>query len=88
MPADTNKLIDSFAALVKDRGVPIRQEHNAQRLRTLEEKVAKRLPQSFESLLSRYSFPAFDVLGITLFDWDGETNKYIVEASAPKNSLV
>jgi hypothetical protein len=87
MPADTDQLIDSFAAMVKDRGVPIREEHNAQRLRIFEEKLVKRLPQSFESLLSRYSFPAFDVLGITLFDWDAEANKYITEASAPKNSL-
>ena len=83
----TDQLIDSFASMVKGRGVPIRPDDNASRLRMFEKKLPKRMPQSFESLLSRYSFPAFDVLGITLFEWDSESNKYIVEASAPKNSL-
>ena len=83
----TNKLIETFAAMVKDRSVPIREEDNASRLRIFEEKLPKRLPQSFESFLSRYSFPAFDVLGITLFAWDADSNPYIEEASAAKNSL-
>jgi hypothetical protein len=85
--SNTDRLIDSFAAMVKNRDVPIRPEDNASRLRMFEEKLPKRMPQSFESFLSRYSFPAFDVLGITLFEWDSDSNKYIVEASAPKNSL-
>ena len=83
----TDQLIDSFAAMVKYRGVPIRGEDNATRLLMLEEQLPKRMPQSFESFLSRYSFPEFDVLGITLFEWESDANKYIVEASAPKNSL-
>src|SRR5215467_11453100 len=84
---DTDRLIDSFAAMVKSRGVPIRAEDNASRLRAFEKKLPKRIPQSFESFLSRYSFPAFDVVGITLFDWDSDANQYSAEASAPKNSL-
>jgi hypothetical protein len=83
----TAQLIDSFAAMVEERGVPIRAEDNASRLRMFEEKLAKRMPLSFESFLARYSFPAFDVLGITFFEWNSDSNKYIVEASAPKNSL-
>ena len=83
----TDQLIDSFAAMVKYRGVPIRGEDNATRLLMLEENLPKRMPQSFESFLSRYSFPAFDVLGITFFEWESDSNKYIVEASVPKNSL-
>ena len=84
----TDQLIDSFVAMLKDRGVPIRAEDNASRLRVFEEKLPKQMPHSFEQLfLSRYSFPAFDVLGITLFEWESDSNKYIVEASAPKNSL-
>lgn len=87
MPANTDNLIDSFAAMVKDRGVPIRAEDNASRLLAFEEKLPNRLPQSFESLLARYSFPAFDVLGITFFGWDSGASEYIVEASIPKDSL-
>src|SRR5882724_5712577 len=84
---NTDQLIDFFAAMVKDRGVPIRSEDNASRLRMFEEKFPKRMPDSFGSFLSWYSFPAFDVLGITLIEWESDSNKYIVEASAPKNSL-
>lgn len=87
MSNTSDPLIDSFAAMLKRRGVPIRAEDNASRLSVFEEKLSKRMPQSFESLLSRYSFPAFDVIGITLFGWDSDSNRYIAEASAPKNSL-
>jgi hypothetical protein len=87
MSASTDQLIDRFAAMVKDRGVPIRADENASRLRAFEEKLPKRLPQSFESFLSRYSFPSFEVLGIALFRWDSDSNAFITEASAPKNSL-
>src|ERR1700731_1396998 len=85
--SNTDRLIDSFAAMVKSRGVPIRPDDNASRLRMFEEKLPKRMPQSFESFLSRYSFPAFDVLGITQFGWDSDSNPFIEEASAAKGSL-
>ena len=87
MPANTDALIDRFAAMVRDRGVPIRAEDNGSRLLVFEEKLLKRLPQSFESFLSRYSFPPFNLLGITFFGWDSDLSKYILEASSPKNSL-
>jgi len=53
--------------MAEGHGVPIREEDNASRLRTFEEKLPKRLPQSFASFLSQYSCPAFDVMGISLF---------------------
>jgi hypothetical protein len=87
MSTNTDELIDSFAAMIKGHGVPIRQEDNLSRLTAFEQKLPRRIPQSFESFLARYSFAAFDVLGITLFGWDSDLNKYIVEAAAPKNSL-
>jgi hypothetical protein len=87
MSTATEKRIESFAAMVKDHGVPIRKEDNKLRFGLFERKLTKRLPQSFASLLSRYSFPAFDVLGITLFGWDSDSNPYIEEASAAKGSL-
>jgi hypothetical protein len=87
MSTTSDKLIDSFAAMVKAHNVPIREQDNASRLSIFEEKLPKRLPQSFESFLSRYSFPAFDVLGITLFGWESDSNPFIEEASAAKGSL-
>jgi len=87
MSNSTDKLMDSFATLLKDRGVLIRPEDNGLRLVRLEEKLPKRLPQSFESLLSRYSFPTFDMAGISFFGWDSGSNQYIEEALAAKGSL-
>jgi hypothetical protein len=87
MPNTTDKLIESFAKMLKRYGVPIREQVNASRLDAFEQKLPKRLPQSFASLLSHYSFPAFDVQGITFFGWDNDSNPYIEEASAAKGSL-
>ena len=87
MPNNCDRLVDSFAAMVKDHGVPIRGENNALRLRNLEGKLPKRLPQSFESFLARYSFPAFDVMGISVFEWDSDSNALAEEAAAAKGSL-
>lgn len=86
MATATDKLIESFA-VVKKHDVPIREEENQSRLELFERKLSNRLPQSFASFLSRYSFPAFDVLGISLFGWDSDSNPYIEEASAAKGSL-
>ncbi|HLX85021.1 MAG TPA: hypothetical protein VKR59_14065 [Terriglobales bacterium] len=86
MSTASDKLMESFAAALKDRGVPIREEDNASRLRIFEEKLPKRLPQSFQSFLCRYSFPAFDVMGIALFGWDSDSNAYVEEASAAESS--
>lgn len=81
------ELIDALTVKLGTCGVPIRKADNALRLGKLEAKLPKRLPQSFESLLSRYSFPAFDLLGISFFEWDADANRYIAEASAAKGSL-
>ena len=87
MSTATNKLIESLAAMVKEHGVPIREEDNKSRLELFERKLPKRLPQSFASFLSRYSFPAFDAVRLSLFAWDSDSNPYIEEASAVKGSL-
>jgi hypothetical protein len=87
MSNSTDKLIESFVSKLRALGVPIREEDNKLRLASFEEKLPKRLPQSFTSLLSRYSFRAFDVGGISLFEWDSDLNAYTAEACATKGSL-
>jgi hypothetical protein len=82
-----HKRIESFVSKLKTFGVPIREEDNKTRLELFEGKLPNRLPQSFGSFLSRYSFPAFDVVGISLFGWESASNLYAEEASAPKGSL-
>lgn len=79
MSSATDELIEPFAAMVKDQGVPIREEDNKWRFERFERKLPKRLPQSFASILSRYSFSAFDVVGVSLLGWDSDSNPYIEE---------
>jgi hypothetical protein len=83
----TDKLIEAFASKLRSLGVPIREEDNKTRLELLEGKLPKRLPQSFGSLLSRYSFPAFDVAAISLFGWERASIAYIEEVAAGNDSL-
>lgn len=82
-------LINSFAAKLKAAGVPIQPEDNALMLGRLEQALPKRLPQSLEHFLSRYSFPRFDVCRVTLFGWSSglEVNDYFDVASAKDGSL-
>ncbi|HVO60032.1 MAG TPA: hypothetical protein VMT53_03815 [Terriglobales bacterium] len=84
---DIIQLVDLFADLLRRRGVAIQRVNNASRLKTFEERLSKRLPLSFTSWLSRYSFESFDIEGISFFAWNSEENLYVAEASAPKNSL-
>jgi hypothetical protein len=81
---DTEKLADAFASKFK---VAIRSEDNSQRLRELESKLTTRLPPSFESLLSRYSFASFDALGISFFGWGPALVELFEVASQRKGSL-
>jgi hypothetical protein len=82
-----DKIVDAFVAKSVARGVPVLAEDNQKRLSDFQARLPRRLPQSFSSLLSRYSFPAFDVAGITLFAWDSAANSYTEDASAPRGSL-
>ena len=78
-----DKLTDEFAAKLKGCGVLIRREDNASRLLNLEATLPKRLPPSFESLLSRYSFAPFDASGISFFGW-GPTSAELFEVALPR----
>ena len=87
MSNETEELVTAFASKLKALGVSIRPEENASRLRDLEAKLPKRLPPSFESLLSRYSFPSFDAAGISFFGWGPTSGELLEAASSPSGSL-
>jgi hypothetical protein len=87
MSNPTDRLIDSFVSKLKAAGMLIQPMNNTEGFDELEAKLPKRLPQSFASLLSRYSFPSFNVGGISLFAWDSVSNEYSAEAAATKGSL-
>jgi hypothetical protein len=65
----------------------IRPEDNSRRLRELESKLPTRLPPSFESLLSRYSFAPFDASGISFFGWGPTSAELFEVALGAKGSL-
>jgi hypothetical protein len=81
--------IDKFVRVLVEADIPVRAEDNREGLKELNAKLPKRISRPFESFLSRYSFPEFDVCGITLFGWNSswESTKYLEAVSAPKNSL-
>ena len=83
----TDQLIDQFASKLSMLGVPIRPEDNASLLHVLEAKLPKRLPQSFTTLLSKYSFPPFDACGITFFGWGPDRTEFCGIAPPAKGSL-
>ncbi|HXJ87191.1 MAG TPA: hypothetical protein VMS18_10270 [Candidatus Binatia bacterium] len=83
----TDDLVDMFVGKIGAFGVPIFAQDNTSRFAVFESKLPKRLPASFASLLSRYTFPSFDVLGISFFGWESDSSPYIAEASAPAGSL-
>jgi hypothetical protein len=75
MPSSSDKLIASFAAKLESQGVQIDRADNFALLEKLEAGLPKRLPQSFESLLLRFSFPPFDAGGITFFGWKSDASE-------------
>src|SRR5215470_17676880 len=84
---NTEGLADAFVSKLKSEGVTIRAEDNASRLRDLAAKLPKRLPPSFESFLSRYSFLTFDAAGISFFGWGPESPELSDVASPQRGSL-
>jgi hypothetical protein len=81
---DTELLVDTFATKFK---IAIRPEDNSSRLGILESKLRKRLPRSFESLLSRYSFSAFNASGISFLGWGPASMELLAVASPQRGSL-
>jgi hypothetical protein len=83
----TDALIEAFVSRLKTAGVPLKAGDNSALLGQLENQLPKRLPQSLDRFLSGYSFPSFDVGGISLFGWGPEPNEFFAAASAAKGSL-
>jgi hypothetical protein len=83
MSNSTDRLVESFVSKLNASGLAIQTENNTSRLSELEARLPKRLPQSFTSLLSLYSFSSFDVCGISLFAWDKASNGYLDATKGP-----
>ena len=81
---NTKQLADAFASKFE---VAIRSGDNSQRLRELESRLPTRLPPSFESLLSRYSFAPFDASGISFFGWGPPSTELYDVAFRRRGSL-
>jgi hypothetical protein len=84
---DAEELAHAFASGLKAKGTTVRPEDNSSRLHNLEAQLARCLPPSFESFLSRYSFQSFDASGISFFGWGPESTELREVASPKKGSL-
>ena len=84
---DTDELADAFASELKAKGTIIQPEDNSSRLHDLEAKLPKRLPPSFESFLSRYSFQSFDASGVSFFGW-GPSRTELLEVASPQRGTL
>lgn len=81
--------IDEFVRVLVEAGIPIRAEDNRDALKELNSKLPKRISRPFEDLIFRYSFPKFNVCGITLFAWNSSwrSTEFLEAVSAPKKTL-
>jgi len=87
MPRSTDELIDLFASRLQSRGVRIEKADNSALLEKLQAGLARKLPQSFASLLSRYSFRTFDAGGITFFGWESESSEIFHDIAPNEGTL-
>ena len=69
MENPTDELINSFVARLQRAGELVQKEDNGSRLIQFEATLPNRMPLSYESFLSRYSFVPFDAGGISFFGW-------------------
>ena len=73
---NVNAIIDAFVAHVDPSGEIFRRVGSAPWIEPLESKLPRRLPASFRSLVTRYTFPAFDAGGLSFFsNTGGETHE-------------
>jgi hypothetical protein len=69
---DIDRTIDKFAAALAVSGITVCGIDAAPWVTAIEATLPKGLPRSYQSLLRRYSFLAFDLGGVTLFGNTGE----------------
>jgi len=83
----TDQLIDRFAEKLRASGAQVQRQDNTAHLHEFEAKLPRRLPPSFASLLSRYSFAAFDAGGVTFFGWGPDCAEFSEVAPPARGSL-
>jgi len=62
-----DELIDRFVARLDPEGSVFSPIVSAPWIDLLEQKLPKRFPASFRTLLTRYAFPSFDAVGLNFF---------------------
>jgi hypothetical protein len=64
-------IIDAFVAYVDPSGEIFRRVESTPWVGPLQSKLPRRFPASFRSLITRYTFPAFDAGGLSFFSNTG-----------------
>jgi hypothetical protein len=65
--SDIDHIIDGFAEALGSRGIDIHRVEAPRWVTEVESALPKGLPRSYQSLIRRYSFPAFELDGVMLF---------------------
>ncbi|MDQ3917562.1 MAG: SMI1/KNR4 family protein [Acidobacteriota bacterium] len=68
---NVDPVIDEFVAHVDPPGEIFRRVGSTPWVEPLESKLPRRFPVSFRSLITRYTFPAFDACGLSFFSNTG-----------------
>ena len=69
-----HQLIDQFVRIVDPSATLFLQMQSVSALEAVEEVLPKRFPVSYQSLVTRYRFPAFDAGGIQFFPNSGDSS--------------
>ena len=70
-----NTLIDNLAAKLAAEGAYIEPHDHEDSIAALEQRLPSPLPPAFRALVSRYSFLAFEICSVEIFDNTGEESR-------------
>jgi len=85
---NVHEIIDEFVTRVDPSGDIIRKIENAPWIKDLEDKLPKRFPASFRSLLSRYAFPSFDAGDLSFFSNTGTVSEEELSVAIFKDKVI
>jgi hypothetical protein len=84
-----DQLIDEFVTkLASSESIPARRIESAPWISDLAARLPKRFPRSFDSFVTRYSFPSIDLRGITFFGNSGDKSDLDLATAIFKDKLL
>ncbi len=85
---NVHEIIDEFVTRVDPSGDIFRKVESAPWIEDLEDKLAKRFPASFRSLLTRYAFQSFGASGLSFFSNTGTAAEKELSVAIFKDKVI